>query len=75
MSIAACAWSGSAIARYRILYKPEGERVTVYVVAVGLRKEGDKADIYQVAQKLLKSYNAKQARRRALKEQDESAKK
>jgi mRNA interferase RelE/StbE len=51
--------------RYRILFKPEGEKVTVYVVAVGLRKEGDKADIYQVAQKLLKTYKAKHAQRRA----------
>lgn len=47
--------------RYRILYKVEivhehqqNRTVTrVRVVAVGLRKEGDKKDVYALAQKLL----------------------
>ncbi len=38
--------------RYRILYKLEAERVVVAVVALGMRKEGDKADIYALAKKL-----------------------
>lgn len=48
--------------RYRILYKVENSNVTVYVVAVGTRKEGDKADIYEVATKLLRMYTEKQSR-------------
>jgi mRNA interferase RelE/StbE len=32
--------------RYRILYRVEEEAVVVYVVAVGLRKEGDRKDVY-----------------------------
>jgi mRNA interferase RelE/StbE len=39
--------------RYRIVYKVEQARVIVIIVAVGLRKEGDKHDIYRRIQKLL----------------------
>lgn len=39
--------------RYRIIYKVELDRVVVLVVGVGLRKEGDKADIYTLLQKIL----------------------
>src|SRR5947209_18552320 len=35
--------------RYRIIYKVKGEQVTVFVVALGIRKEGDKKDIYELA--------------------------
>jgi mRNA interferase RelE/StbE len=38
--------------RYRILYKVYEERVVVLVVALGIRKEGDKQDAYQLAKKL-----------------------
>lgn len=41
--------------RYRILYKAKAERVVVVVVSLGMRKEGDKKDIYEVAKKLLRS--------------------
>ncbi len=37
---------------YRIIYKVEIEVVIVYVVAIGLRKEGSKRDVYALAQKL-----------------------
>ena len=40
--------------RYRILYTIEAERVTVLVVALGIRKQGDKKDIYELAKKLLR---------------------
>ncbi|MBI3020974.1 MAG: type II toxin-antitoxin system RelE/ParE family toxin [Candidatus Omnitrophica bacterium] len=47
--------------RYRILYRVERARVLVVVVAVGLRivavglrKEGDRHDIYRLAQKLIR---------------------
>ena len=40
--------------RYRILYKVEAERVVVSVVALGIRKEGDKADVYELAKRLMR---------------------
>jgi mRNA interferase RelE/StbE len=40
--------------RYRIIYKVEEAEITVYVVAAGLRKEGSKSDVYNLAKKLLK---------------------
>ncbi|MEH2191276.1 MAG: type II toxin-antitoxin system RelE/ParE family toxin [Nostoc sp.] len=39
--------------RYRIIYKVELEKVVVLVVGFGLRKEGDKGDIYTLLQRLL----------------------
>jgi mRNA interferase RelE/StbE len=39
--------------RYRILYTLEEQQVTVLVVTVGIRKEGDKQDVYAVARFLL----------------------
>lgn len=38
--------------RYRIIYKIEAAIVVVLVLAVGIRKEGDKHDIYRLAQRL-----------------------
>ena len=40
--------------RYRIVYHVEDDEVVVVVVAVGLRKEGDRRDVYALAKKLLK---------------------
>ena len=40
--------------RYRIIYRVEKQTVSVYVVALGLRKEGDRKDIYSLATKLLR---------------------
>ena len=40
--------------RYRIVYRVERREVVVAVVAVGLRKDGDKHDVYALAKKLLK---------------------
>lgn len=40
--------------RYRIIYRVEGKRVLVIVLAVGLRREGDRSDVYELARKLLK---------------------
>lgn len=39
--------------RYRIVYRVERKEVLVVIVAVGLRKHGHKADIYELARKLL----------------------
>ena len=38
--------------RYRILYRLEEEQVIVAVVALGIRKAGDKKDVYELAKKL-----------------------
>lgn len=40
--------------RWRILYRIEEEAVVVVVVALGLRKEGSKKDVYALAKKLLR---------------------
>jgi mRNA interferase RelE/StbE len=40
--------------RYRIIYRIDGENVVVIVVALGIRKEGDKKDVYKLAQRLFK---------------------
>lgn len=40
--------------RYRILYRVDRREVLVLVVAMGLRKEGDRRDIYALAKKLLR---------------------
>ena len=40
--------------RYRIIYRVDGENVVVVVVALGIRKEGDKKDVYKLAQRLFK---------------------
>lgn len=39
---------------YRIIYRIEKAKVIVFVVGVGIRKEGSKADIYELAKKLLR---------------------
>lgn len=40
--------------RYRIIYRIDNGRVVVLVVAVGIRKEADKKDIYELAQRLIR---------------------
>lgn len=39
--------------RYRIVYKIHEEKVMIYVIGMGIRKEGSKDDIYVRLQKLL----------------------
>ena len=39
--------------RYRVIYRIESHRVMVIVIGVGLRKEGDRADIYRRLQRLI----------------------
>ena len=41
--------------RYRIVYIVESREVIVLVIAVGIRKEGDKKDIYALMKKLVNS--------------------
>jgi len=40
--------------RYRILYRIEHQEEMVVVAAVGIRKAGDKSDIYALAQRLFR---------------------
>lgn len=40
--------------RFRIIYRVEKTKVVVLVVAAGLRKDGDRGDIYALAQKLVR---------------------
>lgn len=44
--------------RYRIIYTVQAEQVTVYIVAVGLRKEGNKRDIYRIFAKIMDKVKA-----------------
>ena len=39
--------------RYRIIYRVERDKVLVLIVAVGIREEGGKRDIYSLAKRLL----------------------
>ena len=40
--------------RYRIIYRVEVRRVVVFVLTIGLRRQGSKSDIYSLAKKLLR---------------------
>ncbi|MBF0290904.1 MAG: type II toxin-antitoxin system RelE/ParE family toxin [Nitrospinae bacterium] len=40
---------------YRIIYKVESSHVVVYVVAVGIRKDKDSKDIYELARKIIRA--------------------
>ena len=42
----------AASQRYRILYRLEADQIVVAVVAVGIRRDGDKNDVYEIAKKL-----------------------
>ncbi len=44
-----------AAGRYRIIYKVDKQTVIIYILAAGIRKQGDKKDIYKIAKKLLDS--------------------
>jgi len=41
--------------RYRIIYRIDGDQIIVIVVAIGIRKSGDKKDIYELMKKLIKT--------------------
>jgi mRNA interferase RelE/StbE len=41
--------------RYRIIYKVFESEIIVVIVAVGIRKEGDKRDIYALMKKYIKT--------------------
>ena len=39
--------------RYRIIYKIDREAGRVFVLTMGLRKQGDRADVYALAERLI----------------------
>jgi mRNA interferase RelE/StbE len=41
--------------RYRIIYRIDNEKVIVLVVAAGIRRQGDRKDIYTLAKKLIRA--------------------
>jgi mRNA interferase RelE/StbE len=41
--------------RYRIIYKVLDKEIIVIIIAVGLRKDGDKKDIYELMKKYIKT--------------------
>ena len=45
--------------RFRIIYHVDKSKIVVIVVAAGIRKDGDKRDIYALAQKLIRTGLAK----------------
>ncbi len=38
--------------RYRIIYEINGDRQEVWVVTLGVRKEGNRGDVYEIASRL-----------------------
>ena len=40
--------------RYRIIYQMRGSEIIVVIVAVGIRRDGGKDDIYNLAKKLIR---------------------
>ena len=40
--------------RYRVVYRVERAKIVVVILAVGVRKAGDRRDVYMLAKKLLK---------------------
>lgn len=40
--------------RYRILYRVERSKILVMIITLGVRKEGDKKDVYELAKKLIR---------------------
>jgi len=43
-----------AAGRYRILYELKAAEVIVFIVAVGIRKEGSKIDVYETMKRLIR---------------------
>ena len=50
--------------RYRIIYRVDDERVLVFVLVVGLRKQESRKDVYQVAKRLLRLGLLEEARKK-----------
>jgi mRNA interferase RelE/StbE len=44
-----------AAGRYRVIFFIEVESSRVFIVAIGIRREGDRKDVYETAKRLLNS--------------------
>ena len=44
------------VGRYRLIFRIVRDEVQVFMLYAGLRKEGDKNDVYKLAQKLVKTF-------------------
>lgn len=40
--------------RYRIIYEIKKKEIIVYIIAIGIRKEGSRIDVYETLKKLIK---------------------
>ncbi|MBA2288302.1 MAG: type II toxin-antitoxin system RelE/ParE family toxin [Ktedonobacteraceae bacterium] len=40
--------------RYRIIYEVDADQMIVYIHVVGIRKEGDRTDVYALAKRILR---------------------
>ena len=45
----------AAAQRYRVIYRIVADRLIVLVVAVGIRRQDDRGDIYEVAKRLIRT--------------------
>ncbi len=43
--------------RYRIIYQIQEDKVIVLVVAIGIRKQGDQQDIYEITKQIISNLN------------------
>jgi mRNA interferase RelE/StbE len=48
-------WRTHAAGRYRVIYRINEKKNTVEVVGAGIRKEGDKKDVYVLAKKIIRA--------------------
>lgn len=48
-------WSVHVAGRYRIIYRINEQKGTVEAIGAGIRKEGDKKDIYALTKKLIRT--------------------
>lgn len=46
------------VGRYRVIYRVVRDEVQVFILYVGLRKQGNRDDVYELAKKLVRSFLA-----------------
>ncbi len=47
------------VSRYRVIYRVVRDEIQVFILFVGMRKEGDKDDVYKLAERLVRNFLAK----------------
>ncbi|MDJ0662356.1 MAG: type II toxin-antitoxin system RelE/ParE family toxin [Crocosphaera sp.] len=43
--------------RYRIIYRVDNNKIVILIIGVGIRKEGNKKDVYSLLEKLIDNIN------------------